>query len=106
MVRLAEQLEPEGGDLRQNPPLVGDGRRQHPIEGADPVGAHQQEAVAEIINIATFPRRTASPGKDVSRTTVIALSKWLADSGPRRIYSVGDELTSGSGQLVRAGRLG
>ena len=52
VVRLAEQLEPEGGNLRQHAPLVGNAGRQHPIEGADPVGAHQQQPVAQVVNVA------------------------------------------------------
>ena len=63
MVRLAEQLEPEGGDLRQHPPLVGNAGRQHPVEGADPVGADQQQAVAQIVNVAHLPAADRQPGQ-------------------------------------------
>ena len=52
MIRLVEQFEPEQAGLRQHAPFVGNAGGQDPIEGADPVGGNQQQAVAEIINIA------------------------------------------------------
>ena len=65
VIGLTEQVEPEGGDLRQHPPLVGDSAGQDPVEGADPIGAHQQEPVAQVVNI---PHFAASHGQVAHRT--------------------------------------
>ncbi len=52
MVRLAEQIEPESGNLGQHPPFVRDAGGQYPVEGADAVRADQQKAIAQIVDIA------------------------------------------------------
>ena len=54
MVRHVEPLEPEAAQLRQHAALVGDAARQHPVERADAVGAHQQQPVAQVVNIANL----------------------------------------------------
>ena len=66
MIRLAQKVEPKIAHLRQHPTLVGDACGQHPIVGANPVAADQQQPVAqvpitEIIDIADFaaPEREA-----------------------------------------------
>ena len=91
VVRLAEQLEPEGGDLRQHPPLVGNGRRQHPVEGADPVGADQQQAVAQIVDVAHLaaPHRQTRQGRFSNNG---GGHEWIVASGysRRRIYPAGE----------------
>src|SRR3954468_20281062 len=52
MIRhILEMLEPEPAQLRQHAPLVRDSRRQNPVERADPIGAHQEQRVAQIVNV-------------------------------------------------------
>jgi len=41
VIRLAEQSKPKRTDLREHAALVGNARRQNPIERADAVGAHE-----------------------------------------------------------------
>ena len=63
MVGLAEQVEPEGGDLRQHAALVGDARRQDPVERADPVGADQQKLIAQVVDVADLAAADVESGK-------------------------------------------
>ncbi len=46
LVRLFEQIEPEGAEFGQHPAFVGNAAGEHPVEGADPVGADQQQLAA------------------------------------------------------------
>jgi len=50
----AQLVEPKAAELSEDAALIGDARGKHPIEGADSIGAHQQQLVAEILNIAHF----------------------------------------------------
>ena len=50
--RNTEVVEPEQCHRAQHAPLVGDARRQHPVEGADPIGRHNDQAIAEVVHIA------------------------------------------------------
>ena len=43
---LFEQVEPKGAQLGQHPAFVGNSGRQDPVEGADPIGADQQQLAA------------------------------------------------------------
>ena len=54
MVAYAEFLEPKSGDLREHFPLVGNAGRKHPIKGAQPVGADQEQIFAQVVNISNF----------------------------------------------------
>src|SRR5262245_36440185 len=51
----ASAAEPERGNLRQDFDLVGDARAEHVVERRDPVGGDNQQAIAEIKNVANFP---------------------------------------------------
>ena len=59
-------LEPEGRDLREHLPLVGNSRREDVIKRGDPIGRNDQEPVAEIVQVSdlalsignTFAKRT------------------------------------------------
>ena len=44
----AKPVEPECRDHGEQFPLVGNRRGEHPVEGADPVGAHNQHRVAKL----------------------------------------------------------
>ena len=52
VIGLAQPLEPERADLRQHATLVGNAGGQDPVEGADAVGADQQQLVAQVVNVA------------------------------------------------------
>ena len=54
MVGLFKPIEPKRGYLRQYAPLVGYAGGKYPVEGADAVGADQQELIADVIDIAYF----------------------------------------------------
>ena len=54
MMGLVQLPEPESAELRQYPPLVGNSVGQHEVEGADPIGADQQQPVAQVVNIPYF----------------------------------------------------
>ena len=49
-----EAVEPEGGDLRQDLPLVRDAVREHDVECGEPVGCNDNVFHAKIVNIANF----------------------------------------------------
>ena len=59
----AEQLEPERAELRQDAALVGNARRHHPVERADPVGRHQEQPVAQVIDIADLAAANGYTGQ-------------------------------------------
>jgi hypothetical protein len=52
MVRHAQEVEPEHGETREHAALVGDAGRQHPVEGTDAVRGDEDEAVAEVVDVA------------------------------------------------------
>src|SRR5262245_27154878 len=45
-------LEPERGNLRQHLPFVGDARAEHVVERRDAIAGDDEQAVAEIVNVA------------------------------------------------------
>ena len=49
---VARELEPEGGELGEDGPLVGDAVGQDDVEGGDAVGGHHEEVVAQVVGIA------------------------------------------------------
>jgi hypothetical protein len=46
MVLDTQSLEPKKAQLVEYPSLVGDSIGHHPVEGADAIGAYDQEAIA------------------------------------------------------------
>ena len=65
VIRNAERLEPEFRRLVENFALVRDARRENPVEGADAVGADEQDFISEIIdvaNLAAFWSRSGNRG--------------------------------------------
>ena len=113
VVRLAQLREPEGGDLRQQPPLVRDGGGQNPVEGADPVGADQQQAIAQVVNIPHFapPHRQTGQRRlrrqpHCSWVKCPCLERGSHTASNRQtgeIYRADGRLTSGRGCLGGAG---
>src|SRR5262245_38974959 len=62
MVGDAESIEPEERQAGEHPALVGNARRQHPVEGADAVGGDDYELVAQVVyvpHLAAPARETA-----------------------------------------------
>jgi hypothetical protein len=59
----AQQLEPECAELRQNPPLIGNSLRHHPVERADPIRRDEQQAVAQVIHIADLAAADGDAGQ-------------------------------------------
>ena len=57
-------FEPERGDLREDLALVGNARAEHVVEGRDAIGRDDQQAIAEIVDVAdlslSIGRRSAS----------------------------------------------
>ena len=49
---LGEAAEPEVRELREDLPLVRDAGREHAVEGGDAVGRDEEEAVAEVVDVA------------------------------------------------------
>ena len=58
--------EPEDAEPGQDLPLAGDAVGQDPVVRADAVGRHQQQAVAEVVDVADFPPRLGTPSQAVS----------------------------------------
>jgi hypothetical protein len=54
-------LEPERRQLREDLALVGDPRAEHVIEGRDPVGGDEQQAIAQVEKV---PDLTVTVGND------------------------------------------
>ena len=46
-----QSLEPEGGNLVQHPPFVGNAVGQNDIEGRDAIRSHDQKAVPQIVDV-------------------------------------------------------
>src|SRR5262249_1101870 len=65
VVRDAQVIEPEPRQAGEDAALVGDAGRQHPVAGADPVAGDDDEAVAEVIDVAHLPA-TAGEALDVA----------------------------------------
>lgn len=55
-----EQIEPELGELGEHLALVGDLVFQNVVEGRDAVGGHEQQPVAQIVQIAHLALRVGS----------------------------------------------
>ena len=52
VVRVAEAVQPEGGEGGEDVALARDAGRQHPVEGAQPVGGHDGEGVRpEVVHV-------------------------------------------------------
>ena len=51
---LVEAVEPEATELRQHAAFLRDAGGENPVEGADAIGAHQEEAIAEVVDVANF----------------------------------------------------
>ncbi len=63
MVGRPQVIEPEGAQRREHAALVGDAGRQHPVEGADAVGADQQQAATQIVDVAHLAASHGHAGK-------------------------------------------
>src|SRR3954470_10384338 len=64
MVRhILEMLEPEPAQLRQHAPFIGNPCRQNPVERTDPIGAHQEQRVAQIVNVTHLAASHGQVGK-------------------------------------------
>ena len=63
VVRFAQTLEPERRDLRQHAALVRNAGRQDPIKRTQPVGAHQEQFPAQIVNVADLAAPYGQSGK-------------------------------------------
>ena len=50
----ARPVEPERGDLGEDLALVGDARAEHVVEGGNAIGRDDQQAIAEIVDIANL----------------------------------------------------
>ena len=57
-----QKVEPKQSQLRKDAALVGNAGRQHPVEGADAIGRDDDEAIAEVVNVAHFPATTGDAG--------------------------------------------
>src|SRR5215469_7131226 len=55
---IGQLFKPEKRELREHPSLIGYGRGQNHIESREPVGGDDQQAVAEIVNVADFSAAT------------------------------------------------
>ena len=62
MIRRPQRFQPKEGQRRENATLVGDRRRQHPVEGADAVGRHDDKTVAEVVNVPDLAAATGEAG--------------------------------------------
>ena len=51
---VLQEVEPEEGKLGEDAPLVGDRRRKHDVEGADAIRGDDEQAIAEIVDVADF----------------------------------------------------
>ncbi len=74
VVRLVQTVEPEGADLGEHAPLVGNAGGQHPVEGADAVGADQQQFVAQVVDIAHF---AAADGQVLPGSFAGRIGSWV-----------------------------
>ena len=63
VVLFAKEAKPKGSNLVQHPTLVRNTGWQHPVERADPVRAHQEQPVAEVIDITDFSTTDWQTGK-------------------------------------------
>src|SRR2546426_10903044 len=56
MVRhdVARLLEPERRELREHFALVGNARAEDIVEGGDPVGGDEQQAIVDLVDVAYF----------------------------------------------------
>ena len=52
-------VEPENGKLREDFALIGNPRGQNVVERGDAVGGHDQQVLAQIVNIADLAARDA-----------------------------------------------
>src|SRR5436305_1124297 len=59
MIGDVQPAQPEERHRGQDAALVGDRCRQHPIKGADAIGGDDDQAVAEVVDVADF---ALSPG--------------------------------------------
>src|SRR6266540_1972325 len=48
---IAGQLEPEGGELREDEALIGDADGEDDVEGGNAVGGDDEEVVAEVVDV-------------------------------------------------------
>ena len=54
-------LEPERGDLRQDLALVGNARAEHVVERRDAIGGDDEQAIAEIVDVADLALSIRAP---------------------------------------------
>jgi len=48
-------LKPEAGKLREHFPLPWDPRREDHIKHRDPIGCHDEQLLAEVVDVAHLP---------------------------------------------------
>ena len=63
-MRDVEAVEPEAAELCEDAAFVGNAAGEDPVEGADAVGAYQEQAIAEVVDVADF---AAADGECVER---------------------------------------
>src|SRR5688572_29274021 len=62
-MRHIERAEPVIAHLRQHAAFSGNGRREYPIERADPIRTDKNQPVAEIVYVADLPPSNGQTGK-------------------------------------------
>ena len=63
MIALAQQPKPEQAQLGEDLSLVRDAVGQDPVEGADSIGADDQQGLTQVINVANFAATQRQAGK-------------------------------------------
>jgi len=86
---VAKKIEPEERELREDAALVGDGSGHDDIEGGEAIGSDEEEAVAEIVNVAHF----AASGRRYARKIRFTNNTSCRDCGhgklsPEKVWSI------------------
>jgi hypothetical protein len=64
---ILEVLEPKPAQLREHAAFIRNAARQHPVERADAIGAHEEQRIAEVVNIAHLSAAHGQIGKRCCR---------------------------------------
>ena len=78
--RVLEKLEPECGDLREDPALVGNAGAEHVVECRDAVRRHKQQVVAQGVDVAHLAPRDQRKAAEMGVRSASAHSKTVPPS--------------------------